>query len=191
MMAAQQKLWAALHPRTSTLIIEIPLKVKCSCRNGIWYFTKYLVPFPGCSLLARYICSLWPNPPEKRKEGLVFWVTFLVTWSGAYSVENVIIACTACILVLVLDCHVIAYNYVFCNLIWALRSGSCDKKSCSEHQTLFLVHARGSGHETSSFDLPMHGRAWVRGYLFQVWEWDYDNSFPIGRETDHGTPQSL
>ena len=37
------------------------------------------------------------------------------------------------------------YNYVFCKLIRALRSESytapCDKKSCSEHQTLFLAHA--------------------------------------------------
>ena len=40
------------------------------------------------------------------------------------------------------------YNYAFCNLIRSLRSGSypapCDKKSCSEHQTLFLAHARKS-----------------------------------------------
>ena len=66
--------------------------------------------------------------------------------------KNVIIAfpmhvhCTAGILDLVLD-DVIAYNYVFCNLIPALRSGSYDKKSRSEHQTLFLPYA---------------GRGWAR-----------------------------
>ena len=32
-------------------------------------------------------------------------------------------------------------NYTFCNLIRALRSGSCDKKSRSEYQTLFLAPA--------------------------------------------------
>ena len=42
--------------------------------------------------------------------------------------------------------YVIAYNYAFCNLIRAFRSGSYpapfDKKSRSEHQTLFLTRAR-------------------------------------------------
>ena len=46
---------------------------------------------------------------------------------------------------LVLDCYVIANNYAFCNLIRAFRSGSYpapfDKKSRSEHQTLFLARA--------------------------------------------------
>ena len=59
-------------------------------------------------------------------------------------VKNVIIAfpvhmhCTAGILdlAIVLD-DIIAYNYTFCNLIWALRSESCDKKSLgiTEHET--------------------------------------------------------
>ena len=41
-----------------------------------------------------------------------------------------------------LDYRIIAYNYTFCNLIRALRLGSYDKKSRSEHQTLFLAHVR-------------------------------------------------
>ena len=44
---------------------------------------------------------------------------------------------------LVLDCYVIAYNYAFCNLIRALSSANYpapfDKKSRSEHQTLFFA----------------------------------------------------
>ena len=42
-------------------------------------------------------------------------------------------------------------NYLFCYLIWALKSKSdtapCDKKCCSEHQTLFIPHA--GGYETT------------------------------------------
>ena len=99
-----------------------------------------------------------PDPsPEKQKEGLVFRATFLVTWGRVkwhkecnYCIP-VHVHCTASILDLVLD--VIVYNYAFCNLIRALRSGSCDKKSRSEHQTLFLAHA---------------GRGWARDYLFSV-----------------------
>ena len=44
-----------------------------------------------------------PDPsPKKRKEGLVFWATFLSHGAGSNSVKNVIIA---------------LYNYSFCNLI--------------------------------------------------------------------------
>ena len=33
-----------------------------------------------------------PDPsPEKRKEGLMFWATFIVTWGGAYGIKNVIL----------------------------------------------------------------------------------------------------
>ena len=39
------------------------------------------------------------------------------------------------ILELVLD-DVITFNYAFCNLIRALKSGSCDKNSCSEPDPL-------------------------------------------------------
>ena len=45
------------------------------------------------------------------------------------------------------------YNFILCNLIQAHQLESvpapCDKKNCSEHQTLFLVYVRESGHETS------------------------------------------
>ena len=45
------------------------------------------------------------------------------------------------------------YNQVFCNLIGDLKSeigpSPCDKKCCSENQTLF-ARARGSGHETTA-----------------------------------------
>ena len=51
-------------------------------------------------------------------------------------------------------CPLLPNNYAFCNLIRALRLESdpapCDKKSCSEHWTLFLACSRGSGHETKS-----------------------------------------
>ena len=42
----------------------------------------------ACFALWQYICEAWqwlvscPAPPRKRKEGLVLWMTFLVTWGG-------------------------------------------------------------------------------------------------------------
>ena len=73
---------------------------------------------------------------------------------GQNGVKNVIafpvhVHCTAGILDLAFN-DVITYNYAFCNLIRALRLGSCDKKSRSEHETLFLARA---------------GRGWARDHF--------------------------
>ena len=87
-----------------------------------------------------------PQTPP-LKSGKRVWCSerhFLSHGAESNGIKNVIIAfhvhCTAGILDLVLN-DVITYIYAFCNLIRALRSGSCDKKSRSEHQTLFLAHA--------------------------------------------------
>ena len=65
-----------------------------------------------------------------------------------------------------LDCYVITYNYAFCNLIRALRSGSCGKKSRSKHQTLSLFHLRGgSGYETIQGHFIFPAYCW---FLFTV-----------------------
>ena len=66
---------------------------------------------------------------------------------------------------LVLDCLRHRQNYAFCNLIRAFRSGSYpvpfDKKSHSEHQTLFLARACG----VASFPGPARSSLAVRNSL--------------------------
>ena len=68
---------------------------------------------------------------------------------------------------LVLDCYVIANNYTFCNLIRAFRSGSYparfDKKSRSEHQTLFLALRAG--------------RVWAREYVVSSPDPTYERGY--------------
>ena len=103
------------------------------------------VPFPSlCSHLCAHpptspsILVSCPDPPEKRKEGLVLWTTFLVTWVGSNGIKNVIIAFPIHCMHIRSRAQLLRHciNYAFCNLIWALRLGSCDMKSRSEHQTL-------------------------------------------------------
>ena len=77
----------------------------------------------------------FPDSPEKQKEGLVF----LVTWGGSNDIKNVIIAFPMHCMHMCSIAYIIAYNYAFCNLIQVLRSGECDMKSHSEHQTLSLA----------------------------------------------------
>ena len=137
------------------------------------------------------------SSPEKQKEGLVFWSTFLVTWGGAYGVKNVIFTFyiwdSSFLMIQTAVRHGLqrldkaakfswesrergsffylqfgskynrsltscTYNYAFQNLIRALRSGSypapCDKKSRSEHQTLFLSRTeRGWARDQTQEDL--------------------------------------
>ena len=64
------------------------------------------------SLPFLYIASC-PHPPEKWEKGLVFWMTFLVTWGGVKWHKE----CNYCIthalhayLILCLIAYVIAYN---------------------------------------------------------------------------------
>ena len=76
--------------------------------------------------------------------------------------------CTVGILDLVLD-DIIAYNYnyAFCNLIRALRLGSCDKEKVVQNTRPSFSHVwRGAGHETRR-DILRGGRGRMKDILRQ------------------------
>ena len=82
-------------------LLQIFLHKICHLRESkLCLLAQYFVPRPNRShahtLRPQPTDMVWtslvPRPSWKVKEGLVFWATFLVTWGGAYSIKNVIIA---------------------------------------------------------------------------------------------------
>ena len=95
----------------------------------------------------------YPDPsPEKRKEGLVFRATFLVTWGGGYGVKNIIIA-FPCILDLVLDFYVFAYNYAFCNRFELSDRGAVLTGKVAQSTRPSFSHVRGGARDYSGVSL--------------------------------------
>ena len=73
---------SCMVPKTQPFI-----RVYCALRTSeVSRFRHGIAPVvTGCRKVVSF-----PAPTKKWKEGLVFWMTFLVTWDGSYCIKNVI-----------------------------------------------------------------------------------------------------
>ena len=113
-------------------LIKLPILFKkwdCFC----WKFPWWLRSNNMAPQLVVCVCHSRPQIPRKVEEGLNYFSCHVgqgwMAWRMAFPMHCTHPRSHTRV-------YIIAFYYVFCNLIRALRSGNYDKKSRSEHQTL-------------------------------------------------------